>query len=137
MIVLGIDWGRARVGVAASDEMGLLAHPVATLQVASEARLLDELAALAKQHRAAEIVLGLPLNMDGTEGDSAQAARRLADNLGRAAGVPVHLRDERLTSWAAGERLADAGLSNKKQKGVRDQMAACLILQAYLDSLKK
>ncbi|MGQ0644847.1 MAG: Holliday junction resolvase RuvX [Elusimicrobiota bacterium] len=131
MIVLGVDWGRARAGVALSDELGMLAHPLAVVPVRSSRQLAEELGRLAREHRAGEIVLGLPLNMDGTEGESARAARRLAAALEALTGLPVVLRDERLTSWAAERSLSPARGAAKERK---DQAAACLILQSHLDS---
>ncbi|MBI4396686.1 MAG: Holliday junction resolvase RuvX [Elusimicrobia bacterium] len=138
MIVLGVDWGRVRTGVAVSDEMGLLAHPVESLRAASAEDLIRELVRLSVERRAEEIVLGLPVNMDGTEGESAALVRRLADQLRAASGRPVVLWDERLTTWEA-ERLLSEGkrLSRSKKKEVKDQIAACLILQSYLDSKKR
>jgi putative holliday junction resolvase len=132
---MGIDWGRVRVGVALSDEMGLLAHPLATLQVSSLDALVRELSALAASHGAEEIVLGLPRNMDGSEGESADTVRRVAASLEQAAGRPVRLQDERLTTWAAERLLAEESPGRRsKRKPVKDQVAACLILQAYLDA---
>jgi len=136
MIVLGVDWGRARTGVAVSDELGLLAHPLKTLEEASLGKLADALSALARERGAVEILLGLPVNMDGTEGESAATVRRLGEKL-TASGHAVVYRDERLTTWAA-ERLLteEVGLAPAKKKRAKDQMAACLILQNYLDSKK-
>lgn len=137
MIILGIDWGRARTGVAVSDELGLMAHPAAFIEEESPSKVAEELTRLAAHHRANEIVIGLPLNMDGTEGESAADVRRLAKRLEESTGLPVLLRDERLTTWQA-ERflIEERGMSRQKRKKTRDQMAACLILQGYLDYKK-
>jgi putative Holliday junction resolvase len=137
MIVLGVDWGRARTGVAVSDELGLLAHPLITLEEPSLEKLARSLSALARERGASEILLGLPVNMDGTEGDSAAAVRRLGERLA-ADGHAVVYRDERLTTWAAERLLSeDIGASAAKRKRAKDQMAACLILQNYLDAKPK
>lgn len=138
MIIIGVDWGRARAGVAISDELGLLAHPLAFLEIKSEKELLEELRVLAERHKADEIVLGLPRNMDGSEGDSAAAARRFAERLTAKTGRPVFFVDERLTTWQAEKFLTEEmSMRPKKRKQARDQMAACLILQSYLDGMKK
>ncbi len=138
MIAIGVDWGRARAGVAISDELGLLAHPLAFLETKSEKELLDGLKELAERHKADVIVLGLPRNMDGSEGDSAAAARRFAEKLKVATGLPVFFVDERLTTWQAEKFLTEEmSMRPKKRKQARDQMAACLILQSYLDGRKK
>jgi putative Holliday junction resolvase len=138
MIIMGIDWGRARIGVAISDELGFMAHPLAFLEVKSERGVLAELKALVERHRADEIVLGLPRNMDGTEGDSAAAVRRFAEKLSSETGRPVSFADERLTTWQADKLLGEEmNVRGKKRKRVRDQMAACLILQSHLDARKK
>ena len=134
MIILGVDWGRVRAGVAVSDELGLLAHPLETLPADSPRRLVEAVARLAETHRADAVVVGLPRNMDGTEGDSAREARRFAENLESQAGRPVVLWDERLTSWEAERTLRESGAGRRKRKESKDVMAACLILQSYLDA---
>jgi putative holliday junction resolvase len=143
--ILGVDWGRSRSGVAVSDELGLLAHPLTVLQTVSLEELAEELARLARDHRADEIVLGLPRSMDGREGDSAAVVRRLAGMVGER-GISVSFWDERLTSWEAGKRL-NAGAASRggrsgrsgrrREKGRTDMAAACLILQGYLDAKKR
>lgn len=134
-IALGVDWGRARMGVAVSDELGLLAHPVALFEVESVAAAVDRLRELAAKHGAVRFVVGLPLNMDGSEGESAAAARRLAAALRDASGLEADLWDERLTTWEAERFLTEErGLPRARRKQVRDQIAACLILQGWLDA---
>lgn len=127
--ILGLDWGRARVGVAASDELGLLAHPVETVSAPSRAGVLEKIKAVVDRLGAGGIVVGLPLNMDGSEGESAAAARAFGAALGEFTGLPVWFQDERLTSREA------------ENHGVRrqdvDRAAACLILQGYLDLQKR
>jgi putative Holliday junction resolvase len=134
MISLGVDWGRVRVGVAVSDGLGLMAHPAATLSGESPSRLAEELLRLAREHKAESIVLGLPRNMDGTEGESAAEVRRLAKRL-EEAGCAVVLWDERLTTWEAERILVErVGRRGEKRKKAKDELAACLILQSYLDA---
>lgn len=131
-VCLGVDWGRRRVGVAVSDELGLLAHPLTTIEGVSLDGVVDQLVALARERRANTVVMGLPRNMDGTEGGSATAAallgRRLEDR-----GLRVDFVDERLTTVEAEERLRAGGRSSRARRERRDQAAAAVILQSYLD----
>lgn len=137
MAILALDWGLRRVGVAVSDGLGLMAHPVGTIPAGPGAELAERVRRLAAERGADRIVLGLPRNMDGTEGESAARARRLAEDLRAATGLPVDLWDERLTSWEADRILSGASRpSPEKRKMIRDTLAACLILQGYLDSKK-
>ena len=128
---LGIDWGRARVGVAASDELGLMAHPVETVKVPSRAAVVDRIKAIAERLGAGGVVVGLPLNMDGTEGESALAARAFGAVLGEATALPVHFQDERLTSRSL------AGVPLRKKGPGLDAAAACLILQGFLNARRR
>ncbi|MBL8023982.1 MAG: Holliday junction resolvase RuvX [Elusimicrobia bacterium] len=130
-VYLGVDWGRRRVGVAVSDELGRMAHPLQTLEPKSLAGLIQALSDLARDRGASGIVLGLPKNMSGTEGESASAVRRLAERLERV-GLPVIFWDERLSSWEAESRLRD-GPGMGRSKGRVDRAAATLLLQAFLD----
>ena len=133
MAVLGVDWGRARTGVAVSDELGMFAHPLALVETASPEELARRLEEEARGRGARRVVLGLPKNMDGSEGDSAAAVRRLGERLA-ALGLEVTYWDERLTTWEAEKFLGrERGLSAKKRKEAKDQLAACLILQSFLD----
>lgn len=133
-IYLGVDWGRRRVGVAVSDELGRMAHPLATLEPKSLAGLVQSLVDLARERGAKAVVLGLPKHMNGSEGESAGAVRKFAAEL-EAAGLTVIFWDERLTSWEAEGRLREGG-GFQKAKGRVDRAAAALLLQAYLDSKK-
>jgi putative holliday junction resolvase len=133
---LGVDWGRARVGVAVSDETGLLSRPVGTVREGSQAGSAEAVAKLAAREGAAEIVVGLPLNMDGTEGDSARSARAFGEALKTAAGLPVVFWDERLSS-VEGERLGREGGRPRGKTLDKDQAAACVLLQRYLDARRR
>ncbi|HRY30208.1 MAG TPA: Holliday junction resolvase RuvX, partial [Elusimicrobiota bacterium] len=119
MIRLGLDWGRARIGVAVSDELGLMAHPVARVPFLSAEQVVEEIIRLCRERGASEIVVGLPLNMDGSEGESARSVRDWAAKIGSAAALPVVLWDERLTSWEADRRLREKGTSPLKKKEKR------------------
>jgi putative Holliday junction resolvase len=142
-IRLGIDVGSVRVGVARSDPDGLLAVPVATLArpkaVAAGRPDLAELVALVAEYEPIEVVVGLPVALDGTEGHAAAAVRVYADALRgmlneRGLGVPVRLIDERMTTAQATRGLQAAGRNSRDGRSVIDQAAAVIIVQHALDS---
>jgi len=131
---LGLDVGNRRIGVAVSDELGLTAQPVLTLVRKSSRRDdLRSLARLCRRFGVAGIVVGNPLHLEG--GASAQAAKiqSFAGELGTLTGLPIHLRDERLTTDAAHEILYQAGRKRQEHRRVVDQVAAVMILQEFLD----
>ena len=130
---LGIDLGRARIGLATADEVLRTARPHSTVHRRSDAVDLAAIAEVARQYEVTTAVLGLPLNMDGTEGDSARFARGFAAKLGAALGVPVELQDERLSTFEAEGRLRERGVKARDQRGRIDAEAAAVILQAWLD----
>ena len=134
MRVLGIDPGSRRVGIAVSDEDGMIASPHITLQVKSQAAVVTAIAALARELVAERIVIGLPLQLDGREGESARRTRALAALIGAQAGLPVVLWDERLTTRAAERALREGNVRGKDQRALVDQVAAALLLQSYLDA---
>ena len=135
--VLGIDPGDARVGVAVSDELRMLAHALETID-ARKTDAVKRVAALVREKSAGEVVIGLPRNMDGTFGPAAEKTRVFAAALEKelGAGIPVHFQDERLTTVSAARALQDCGKSAKNQKkgGLIDRVAAQVILQSWLDS---
>lgn len=131
-VCLGVDWGRRRVGVAVSDELGRMAHPLITLEPKSLAGLVRSVRDLAVERKATTIVLGLPKHMNGTEGESAGAVRKLAAELA-GAGLTVTFWDERLSSWEAEGRLREGGVSSRAKSRV-DRAAATLLLQSFLDN---
>jgi putative Holliday junction resolvase len=133
---IGVDVGSARVGVAASDPSGTFAHPVRTVaRDLSGDTDLDEVAAIAAELGAVEVVVGLPRLLSGQEGEAARIARSYAVGLARRVpGLTVRLVDERLTTVAAHRRLRDSGVSGRGQRAVVDQAAAVLILQSALDA---
>ena len=133
-IRLGIDVGRARVGVAVSDAGGALAMPVETVQRTGEAQAAaDRVLELAAEHGAFEIVVGLPLSLSGADTPSTQDARDFAALLGRGE-ADVRLVDERMSTVSAQHGMRAAGRSAKRQRSVIDQAAAVVILQHALDS---
>lgn len=131
MRTLAIDWGERRIGVAVSDPDGIVAVPLDTVQVTSEQQALDAVAALCRDTDAERIVVGLPVNMDGSHGPTAQRAQRFGEKLHATAGVPVVYWDERLSTAMAGRQLVTTG---KKRKGLLDRHAARVILEGWLDA---
>ena len=132
---LGIDHGTKRIGLAVSDPGATLASPLSTLDAA--AKLSDQVAAVlscAREYEIDAFVVGLPLNMDDTEGNQAKTVRRFGAELERISGKPVHYWDERLSSRAAEELLRPAELTRKKHKARLDRVAALVILQGFLDA---
>jgi putative Holliday junction resolvase len=133
MRYLGIDLGRARIGLALADEVLRTARPHSTVHRRGDAPDLAAIAAVARAYEVTLAVLGLPLNMDGTEGDSARFARGFAAKLGAALGVPVELQDERLSTFEAEGRLRERGVKARDQRSRIDAEAAAVILQSWLD----
>jgi putative holliday junction resolvase len=131
--VLALDVGDVRIGVALSDETGTLASGLVTLRSAGPKKDAQAVAALVREHLAAEVVVGLPLRLDGTLGSRGEQIVAFVERLRRVLRVPVVTRDERLTSIAADERLAEAGVKRRDRKARIDQAAAALILQEHLD----
>jgi putative Holliday junction resolvase len=133
MRVMALDVGDVRIGVALSDETGTLASGLVTLKAVGPRKDAQALAALAREHGVGEVVVGLPLRLDGSLGSQAEKVVAFAERLRRVLRLPVVTRDERLTSVAAGERLAEAGVKRRQRKARLDQAAAALILQEHLD----
>jgi putative pre-16S rRNA nuclease len=133
--ILAVDWGRARIGLAVSDDLGVTAQGLASLPRTREAQDLDAIGAYIQRLGIEAIVVGLPKNMDGSLGPSAEAAQAFAQALHERLGVPVHLWDERLTTLAAQRLLVGAGMRRKARRGVVDQVAAMMILQGFLDRM--
>jgi putative Holliday junction resolvase len=135
--LLGLDLGTKTIGVAASDPDRRLATPVETV---ARKRFSDDTARLfqlAAERRAAGFVLGLPINMDGSEGARAQATRAFARNLAKLTELPIALWDERLSTAAVERALIEADVSRDRRKAVIDQHAAAYILQGALDRLAR
>ena len=130
--VLALDMGARRVGVAISDELRLTVRPLQTLNRSNWKRLLGDVAALCESFDVQSIVIGLPLRLDGSEGDAATAARRHARNFALSLRLPVALHDERLTSRAAEEHLRAAGRARHEVARRVDSEAAAIILRDFL-----
>ena len=128
---LGIDVGKARVGVARCDPDGLLATPVETIQ--RDDRSVERIVTLADEHSAFEVLVGLPLNMKGRDTASTADARGFAAALAAASALPVRLVDERLSTVSAHAALRDSGRSQRSSRSIVDQVAAVVLLQQALD----
>ena len=133
MRILAVDLGGVRTGLAVCDAAEMLASPAGVIVERNREQLAQKVAQEAERLAAEEIVLGLPRNMDGSEGESAQGARAFADLLAQASGLKVVLRDERGTTLTAHGYLNQTNTRGKKRKAVVDSVAATVILQDYLD----
>lgn len=129
---IGVDVGEVRVGVARSDTAGVLALPVRTLRRAPDGAELAVLGGIVEEYGAIEVVVGLPLNLSGEEGEAAARARRYAGQIARRTGIPVRLVDERLTTVSAHQALRDSGRPGRRHRSVVDQVAATMILEQAL-----
>lgn len=134
MVIMAVDLGKARTGIAASDKTEYLASPVAVISEKRRDVLLQKVADKATEIRAELIVVGLPRNMDGSEGESAMNARTFAQELAELLSLEVVLWDERCTTITAHGYLNDTNTRGKKRKAVIDEVAATVILQSFLDS---
>lgn len=136
MRLIGLDYGTRTVGVAVSDALGITAQPVETITRKEENKLRKTLArieSIIEEYGVDKIVVGLPLNMDDSEGERALACREFADKLERRTGLPVIMWDERLTTVEAQKVLIECGVRRENRKAVIDQIAAVFILQGYMD----
>jgi putative pre-16S rRNA nuclease len=131
--VLGIDLGEVRVGVAISDDLGLLAHPLETID-ALRRDPYDRVEELAREKQVDAIIVGVPRNMDGSFGPAALKAREVIERLRERVSCRVIPWDERLTTVAAERALREAGRKAKEQRSVVDQVAAQILLQSWIDS---
>ena len=132
MKVMGIDYGDARTGVAISDLLCSIVGQTTVLPSRNTEKLLDQLMILIKENQVGEIVVGLPKNMDGSEGPRAELCRAFADRLQEKSGLPVRMWDERRTTVEAHNILSEHNYHGKKRKNTVDAVAASLILEGYL-----
>ena len=132
MRIMAIDYGDAHTGIAISDPTGFLTGFTTVINAYRPEAVAEQIAALAKEHGAEELVLGHPINMDGTRGPRSEEARAMAELLKEATGLPVVLWDERRTTIDAHQILFNSGKNAKKRKKVVDAVAASLILEGYL-----
>lgn len=131
---MGLDVGTKTVGVAVADELGITAQPITVVRRSNLKADLAELIRLAADRSVDRFIVGLPLNMDGSEGPRALATRKFGDALAKASNLLIIYQDERLTTVAAERSLLEADVSRQKRREVIDQVAASLILQGWLDA---
>ncbi len=136
MRTLAIDYGASRIGLAVSDPLGIIASPVGTIKSVGMRGDVDALAQKAKELGADKIILGLPINMDGSEGVRAEISRKLAAVLQKVSGISVELVDERLSTVSAERALDEANVRWNKRKQVVDTISAQIILGTYLEKQK-
>ena len=134
MRYLGLDLGRATLGLALADDVLRTARALRTVRRSSAAADLAALREVARDYEVGQVVVGLPLHMNGEEGSSARLARAFAATLEAELALPVELFDERLSTFEASSRLRERGLSAREQRAVIDAEAAAVILQAWLDA---
>lgn len=132
MIILAVDLGKARTGLAVCDKSEILASPAGVITEYNPEKRLEKVAAEALTRKAELLVVGLPRNMDGSEGESAQNARAFGQALSEKTGIPVEFQDERGTTITAHGYLNDTNTRGKKRKAVVDAVAATIILESYL-----
>lgn len=136
MIILAIDLGKARTGIAVCDKTMFLASPLCVIEEWNRDKLAEKIVQIVDREKAELIIIGLPRNMDGSEGESAVGAREFADKLTGLTDIPIKMQDERCTTMIAHRYLNDTNVRGKKRKKTVDAVAATVILQTYLDSLK-
>jgi putative Holliday junction resolvase len=137
MRIMAIDFGDAHTGVAISDPLGMLAGTAITIDSWSEDVVLERICQMVKENKVEELVLGHPVNMDGTRGPRAEKYEAFGQRLREATGLPVVLWDERRTSVEAHQILSSSGKKTKKHKAKVDAVAATLILEGYLTFKKR
>ncbi len=133
MRALGIDMGERRIGLALSDESGLIASPLEVISVESDEDPVNLLAQKAEELDVAQIVVGMPINLRGETGPAAAQMQRTVEKLRERTDLPVATCDERLTSVVAARTMQEAGLTERDRRGQMDSVAAALILQTWLD----
>lgn len=136
MIIMAIDYGDVRTGVAVCDKFEMLASPVCSITQRNPDILIEEIAKLAEQYKPEQFVVGLPRNMDSSYGSRAEKCESFAKTLSDKTGIPYVMRDERLTTVSAHNALNSTNTRGKKRKAAVDQVAAVVILQDYIDFRK-
>ncbi len=132
--LMGIDYGEKKVGIAVTDTLGITVQPLMVLNQSNKKKDLKILSDLCKELNISEIVLGYPLNMNGTVGDSAREVESFRDKLEKETGLTVHLWDERLSSAHAERLMLESDVSRGKRKKFKDTTAAAIILKSFKDS---
>lgn len=133
---MGVDYGDKRIGIAFTDPLNIICSPFEVYKNVGEEDALGHLTKLIKEYNVDEVAMGLPLNMDGTEGERAIKHRLFGEKLAQISGVQVHFIDERLTSAEAEDYLIQSGVRREKRKEIIDKIAAQIILQSFMNSKK-
>lgn len=136
MVILSVDYGDARTGLAVCDRSQILASPIKVISEKDREKLTDEICCIALQRKVERIVVGLPKNMDGTEGFRSEACREFGKILEEKSGIPVDFQDERLTTVSAHNILNATNTRGAKRKAVVDAVSAVLILEDYMSKIK-
>ena len=135
MVIISVDYGDARTGIAACDKLQMLASPVCVIAEKDRERLISKISEIAAEKKAERFCVGLPKNMDGSQGFRAEACREFGEQLQKETGIPVVFRDERLTTVSAHSILNSNDVRGKKRKNIVDAVSAVLILEEYLKTL--
>ena len=135
--VLAIDFGRRRIGLAISDELGVMANGLPTLNVRNKKQAIDSVVEVIEEQLPSQIIIGLPLNLDGTRSEMALVVEDFAETLKPIFDIPIGLIDERLTSVAAHRTMRDMGVKQKDNKGKVDQLAAVYLLEIFLQQQRE
>jgi putative holliday junction resolvase len=133
-VLLGLDVGEKTIGIAASDAMRMIASPACTINRRKFAQDIVQIKDIIKQYQAVGLVIGLPLNMDGSAGRRVQSVKTFASNVARETGLEVQFWDERMSSQVAEKMMLSMDLSRQKRSERIDRLAACYILQGFLDA---
>ncbi len=138
MRVMAIDYGAKAIGVAISDELQLTVRPLTTIRREKRkyAQVIEQIGALITEHEIGTLVVGLPLNMDGTRGPAVERVESFIEDLRQRLSVPIVTIDERLTSYEADRMMREIGMNERERRARSDEYAATIILQDYLDGLK-
>lgn len=135
MVIVSVDYGDVRTGVAACDKLGMLASPVCVIAEKDREKLISKICEIAAEKKAERFCVGMPRNMDGTYGFRADACKEFGEALEEKSGIPVVFRDERLTTVSAHGILSANDVRGKKRKDIVDAVSAVLILEEYLKTL--
>ena len=135
MVIVSVDYGDVRTGIAACDKLGILASPVCVIAEKDREKLISKICEIAAEKKAERFCVGMPRNMDGTYGFRADACKEFGEALEKKSGIPVVFRDERLTTVSAHGILSANDVRGKKRKDIVDAVSAVLILEEYLKTL--
>jgi len=135
MRYLGIDYGTVRIGIALSDPSAIIATPLTTVKAKPDKNAIAEITRICDEKKVEQIIIGLPLHMNGDEGESAKGARKLGTEIMEATNLEVHYIDERLSTVSADKALLEGNVRGEKRKAKVDSVAAAIILQTYLDRI--